>query len=111
MVAATQANSFVLVSKLQEITQKAKASNQALKSKLQAVLEEQVGQVEQLQHLKDEKAALEEQLSALKLDQSDSVWSLESKLMKAESDAEAMQAQEKELRSELEQAFFSYCFV
>jgi hypothetical protein len=56
-----------------------------------------------LQKLQAEKAALEEQLASTNLDQSDSVWSLESKLLKAESDLEAMQAQEKELRSDLEQ--------
>ncbi len=80
----------------------AEESSQILKTKLQAALSEEVSLVERLQKLDLEKTALEEELATFKVDQSDSVWSLESQLLQCESERDALQTQEKELRAELE---------
>ncbi len=87
---------------LQESVRVAEESSQILKTKLQAALSEEVSLVERLQRLEVEKTALEEELATFKIDQSDSVWSLESRLLQCESERDALQAQEKELRAELE---------
>ncbi len=87
---------------MQETIREAEESSQELKTKLQAALSEEVALLERLQRLEVEKSALEEELATFKIDQSDSVWSLESQLLQCESERDALQAQEKELRSELE---------
>ena len=78
-------------------------SVQTLKLQLKEALADQILQTEQVQQLQIEKTALEEQISSLKIDQSDSVWSLESQLLKSESDRTALVALEKELRADLEE--------
>ena len=87
---------------LQETARSAEDSSQSLKSKLQAAISEEVSLVEQLQRLQEEKSALEEELASFKIDQSDSIWSLESQLLQCASERDALQAQDKELRTDLE---------
>jgi hypothetical protein len=87
---------------MQESVRAAEESTQLLKTKLQAALSEEVLLVERLQKLEAEKTALEEEIATFKIDQSDSVWSLESQLLQCQSERDALQAQEKELRADLE---------
>ncbi len=55
-----------------------------------------------MQRLENEKAALEEQISSLKIEHSDLIWSLESRLLKSESDRTLLESQENDLRSDLD---------